>query len=107
MQELFNIYHVKPIEATFVEIYSILNKVVYGVSLSQSNELYGTKENLQINSSKIYNVNGAFLALKEAIRKPAIIAENQKNYSKLSSLIGSLHVYEDGRPVHYDPFLDI
>lgn len=105
MEELFNVYHVKPTEATFVEIDSILNKVVYGVSLSKTNELYGTEENLKINSSKIYNVNGAFLALKEAIRKPAIIAENQKNYSKISSLIGSLHVYEDGRSVHYEPFL--
>jgi hypothetical protein len=105
MEELFNIHHTKPTEATFVEVDNILKKVVYGVSLSQENKAYGTEENLTIKPSKIYNVNGAYLALKEAIQKPAIIAENQKNYSKLSNLIGILHVYEDGRPVHYEQFI--
>jgi hypothetical protein len=105
MEELLNIHHTKPTEATFVETDKVLKKVIYGVSLPQKNKAYGTKENLKITPAKIYNVNGAYAAIKEVIMKPAVIAENQRNYSRVSDLIGSLHVYHDGRPMKYEPFI--
>jgi hypothetical protein len=105
MDDILNIHHVKPTEATFVETDKLLKKIVYGVSLRQGNRAYGTKENLTINPQKIYNVNGAYLALKEIIMKPAVMAENQRNYNRFSDMIGSLHVYHDGRPMNYVPFM--
>jgi hypothetical protein len=105
MEDLLNIHHVTPTEATFVETNKVLKKIVYGVSLRQGDKAYGTKENLTIIPQKIYNVNGAYLALKEVITNPTVIAENQRNYSRLSNLIGTLHIYHDGRPMKYEPFI--
>jgi hypothetical protein len=106
MDQLLKIHHTKPTEATFVETDKVLNKIVYGVSIrEQQNKAYGTKENLKISPSKIYNVNGAFAALKEVIMKPTVIAENHRNYSRVSDLIGVLHIYHDGRPMNYEPFM--
>ena len=102
MEKLLNIHHVEPTEDTFIETNKVLKKVVYGVSLPKEDKSYGTKENLKISPTKIYNVNGAYLALKSAIQKPKVLAENQKNYSKFSDLLGILHVYHDGRPIKYE-----
>ena len=105
MEDILNIHHVTPTETTFVETNKLLKKIVYGVSIAKENKAYGTKENLTISPSKIYNVNGAYLALKEIIMKPAVMAENQRNYSRVADLIGSLHIYHDGRPIKYESFV--
>ena len=102
MEKLLDIHHVEPTEDTFVETKKVLKKVVYGVSLPKDEKSYGTKENLKIASAKIYNVNGAYLALKSAIQKPKVLEENQKNYNKFSNLLGSFHIYDDGRPMIYE-----
>ena len=102
MEKLLNIHHIEPTEATFVETKKVLKKVVYGVSLPKDEKSYGTKENLNISPTKIYNVNGAYLALKSAIQKPKVLEENQRNYNKFSNLLGSFHIYDDGRAMKYE-----
>jgi hypothetical protein len=102
MEKLLYIHHIEPTENTFVETNKVLKKVVYGVSLSKEVKSYGTKENLKISPTKIYNVNGAYLALKSAIQKPRVLEENQRNYSKFSNLLGSFHIYDDGRDMKYE-----
>lgn len=93
-----------PKEATYVETKKLLRKITYGVSIKDSDEKqYGTKENLKISSRKIFNVNGAYLALKEVIDKREVIAENDMNYYKPDDLIGTLHIYDDERPMQYEP----
>jgi hypothetical protein len=105
MDQLWDIHHTIPAGATFFETNKVLEKVVYGVSLPRDNKEYGTKENLTITPDKIYNVNGAYQALKSVIHNPAVVAENQKTYNRFSNIIGILHVYEDGRSIDYDPFV--
>lgn len=102
MADLRNIHHTKPVEATFIEVDKLLKKVVYGLGLSKENKDYGTKENLSMSPEKIYNVQGAYLALKSAVKMQTVIRENQKTYGKLSNLLGIVHVYHDGRPIKYD-----
>jgi len=102
MGDIFKIQHIKPQEATFVEADKVLKKVVYGVSIKKENKSYGTKENLTISPTKIYNVNGAYLELKTALKNPKVIAENQINYSRFSNKLGDLHVYDDGRDTRYE-----
>jgi hypothetical protein len=94
----------EPTEATYVETEKLLSKIVYGVSIKESRQKgYGTKENLKITSRKIYNVNGAYLALKAVIKKPQLIAENDMNYFRQDDLIGTLHIYDDQQPMKYEP----
>jgi len=103
MDHIFNIVHIKPTEATFIETDKILNKIVYGEGINnKENKQYGTQENLNISNKKIYNIYGAYLELKAAIELPSVTAENQKNYNKFSNLLGTLHIYNDGRPMKYE-----
>ena len=102
LNDIFNIHHSKLNNETFIELDKIANKVVYGVQLKKEYKMFGTVENLEISKDKIKNVNGAYLALKDAIQNPKVIAENQMNYNKFSNLLGVLHVYHDGRPVKYE-----
>lgn len=93
-----------PTEATFVETNKLLRKIVYGVSIKHAPQKeFGTKENLKITKPKIYNVNGAYLALKEIIAKQELIAENDMNYFRPEDLIGTLHIYDDERSMKYEP----
>jgi len=92
----------KPKEATFIEVRKIVNKVVYGVGVSRKNKEYGTKEDLTITPKRIYNVKGAYMNMKKAIRIPKVMRENEANYGPGINVIGVLHVYDDGRPMKYD-----
>ena len=98
MNDIFDIHFLD--NETFIEVDKIANKVVY--DLEKKYGMYGTEENLNISKNKIYNVNGAYLALKDAIQNPKVIAENKMNYNNVSNLLGVLHVYHDGRPVKYE-----
>jgi hypothetical protein len=103
-QEIDTILHEKPDtnNKTFIEIEKILKKVVYGAGILDKNEKeYGTKENLELNKNKIYNVTGAYLELKHAIENPDVSAENQMRYNKYLNKLGDFHIYHDGRPMLY------
>ena len=101
--DIFNIVHKKPIDATFVETDKILNKIAYGSGIHNiDNITYGTRENLKTNNRKIYNVNGVYKALKTSVEMPEVSSENQKIYNKITNLLGIFHIYDDGRPMKYE-----
>jgi hypothetical protein len=104
MQQILNILHTKPNEVTFLETDKILNKIAYGSGIHEkAHTEYGTRENLKVSiKKKIYNVNGVYKAVKEAVEMPSVSAENQKNYSRFSNFLGSFHIYHDGRPMKYE-----
>jgi hypothetical protein len=104
MQQILNIVHIKPNEATFVETDKLLNKIAYGSGIHEKGHTeYGTRENLKVSiKKKIYNVNGLYKALKEAVQMPSINAENRKNYNKFMNFLGTFHIYHDGRPMKYE-----
>jgi hypothetical protein len=91
MKNAYSTHHKKPIQTTFIEVDKILQKVVYGVGLSGKDKTYGTTENLKISPDKIYNVNGAYLALKQAVKNPKVISENKKKYNDDSNKLGDIH----------------
>jgi hypothetical protein len=76
----------------------LLNSVVYGVGIDPSYEEFGTVENTQISSDKIYNVEGAYIALKKMVVSQTFIDRNiQKNRKK--EKLGDFHIYADQRPM--------
>jgi hypothetical protein len=68
----------------------------------RENRIYGTEENLSISNNKIYNVRGAYDALKEVVENSDVIIENKQNYMNMANKLGDLHVYNDGRPMKYE-----
>ena len=104
IKDILNIVHAKPGESTFVETDKIMSKIAYGSGIHNKDNIeFGTRENLKVSSKKkIYNVTSLYKELKTAITMPSVIAENQKNYSRFSNLLGSFHIYHDGRPMKYD-----
>ena len=88
-----------PKESTFVEIQKIVNKVVYGVEVLKDDKEYGTKENLTVSPKKIYNVKGAYMHMKNAVRSQKVMRENEVNYVPGPNVLGVLHIYDDGRPM--------
>jgi len=101
-------YPTDPIDSNNLKSYNenyiqkILSKIVFGVGLEKKDQIYGTEENLNISSDKIYNVNGLHTELKKYIEDPNIIQLNQNNYNNLSNKLGDLHVYYDQRPMVYE-----
>ena len=86
---------------TFVELKKIYDKAMYGVGLFGRDKQYGTSEALNMATDQhIYNVNSAFLELKNAISKPDVIQRNIDRYTSEIKL-GELHVYTDGQPMKY------
>ena len=89
----------------------LLMYTIYGVGLKPGEKpIYGTTENLTPTTfnigtkTPIYNVTGAYTALKYIIDNPATINQNQYRYAVLQK-IGNLHIYEDGRPMNYDKII--
>ena len=91
----------------FKELQNLFKHLVYGVGLKGADAKYGSTENLtQTNFTKgtytpIYNVTGAFTALKYIVTDPDVLNENKNTYSTLTKL-GDLHVYNNGRPMEYE-----
>jgi hypothetical protein len=74
---------------------------MYGVGLPRHERQFGTEENLTMATDQyIYNVNSAFLELKNAISKPDVIQRNIDRYAPEIKL-GELHVYSNGQPMKY------
>lgn len=84
-----------PNTETGKQMIAILNKIHYA-------GIYGTPQNLNITSQKIYNVNGAYEALKTAVDNAAVQRENSAKYHVLQNKIGDLYVYMDGKPMKYE-----
>lgn len=93
----------KPECATFSETEKIIKKIKYSVGIKEeANKEFGTKENLS-SGKRIFNVTGAYMALKTAIEMPEVVAENESNYKIRTDKLGDLHIYNDGRPMVYEP----
>jgi hypothetical protein len=93
----------QPNTLPFIELETMLNKVIYGVGIStRSDKLYGTNENLTIhpNRSKITNVTNAYEYLKYVIKKPDIMKYNNDLFNGIT-LDGTFHIYDDGKPMEY------
>jgi hypothetical protein len=104
-KKLKNITTAKPIRQTYIELFSILKKVKYGMGIKEEREKkYGTKENLKIESKGdwVYNVHHAFTLLKKAVLNPDVIRENNSRYNDKTNELGILHIYDDGRPMRYE-----
>ena len=84
-----------PNTETGKQMIAILNKIHYA-------GMYGTPQNLTISGQKIYNVNGAYAALKTAVDHAAVKRENSAKYDSLQDKIGYLYIYMDGRPMKYE-----
>jgi hypothetical protein len=103
IQNILNKAHTKPNEATFVETNKILDKIVYGSGIhDKARSMYGTREDLKVSRKKIYNVTSLYEELKQAVKMPKIYTENQKNYSTVTNVLGTFHIYHDGRPMKFD-----
>ena len=99
----------KPDEHTFLETEKIINKVVYGVGIrKKENKIYGTIENTKYynnkrgDANKICNVNAAHSELKKVVEMDSVASENRNNYNDIENRLGTLHVYDDGRPMAYE-----
>lgn len=103
VKNVVNDLNINETTKTFKETKKVLNKVVYGIGIKErENKIFGSKENVSISESKIYNVTGAYIALKKVVENSKVILENQGKYSNLSHKLGDLHVYYDKRPIKYE-----
>lgn len=85
-----------------VEIYNMLDTVIYGAGLTDQNKPHGTIENLQNDNINIHNVSDA----KERIEKILDIYYFQfinNNYYHNIKKCGDLHIYTDGRKMKFTP----
>lgn len=84
---------------------SVLKKVKYGKFLKPDERSFGTKENTMIDTSgaSVSNVTDAYLQFKKHVERYINREENAKHYSNQANLLGVLNVFEDGRPMKYEP----
>ena len=83
-----------------IEVYNIMDNVVYGVGLETKNKTHGTIENLENDNIHIFNVSHA----KEKIEKILDIDYYQfinDNYYHNMKKCGDLHIYTDGRNMKF------
>ena len=90
--------------ATYTQLNKIVKKVKYGIGLKGNDKQFGTKEYTKMDPKgyTIRNVTDAFFSLKKAIEIPDVIRENAQRYSNPLDCIGSLHIYDDGRPMVFE-----
>jgi hypothetical protein len=82
--------------AAMPDIFRLINKTVYGT-------FYGTKETVKSGfPNKINNITDAYQALETHISEPFIMEKNERHYAGMQKL-GDLHIYDNGRPMHYVP----
>jgi hypothetical protein len=76
----------------------VVNSIVYGVGInSQKYKEYGTEENLNMDTTRITNVNSLHNVLKEIVKNPDVISENKNKYN--DNPLYELHIYYDQRPM--------
>jgi hypothetical protein len=97
----------KPTNPTFKQLVSIIKKVKYGIGLNDTDKNYGTEENLTNHPTgdDIYHIGSAFSHLKDAVCDSNVMNENQSQYIDSRREIGVLHIYDDGRPMKYEPHM--
>jgi len=94
----------KPTNRNFVELYTMCNKIIYGVGIPTNRyKHFGTNENTKLHPdrSKVANVTDAYEYLKDIITHPDSIAENRQMFNNPNDIYGIFHIYEDGRPMEF------
>jgi len=95
---------VHPQTLAFKKLFAILKKVKYGIGIKGAdNKQFGTKENLRMDGPNIYNVTSAYNSLRTLCETPELLVENETQYSNPANQIGTLHIYDDGRTMVYEP----
>ena len=79
----------------------ICAQVVYGVGTNHSEKEYGTRENVTLSETHIYNVTGAFRALRAAVSLDAVVQQNMQTYNDPALKIGEFHVYGTDRQMTF------
>ena len=79
-----------------------INSCVYGVKIQNpQHKIFGTEENTKISNSRIYNVEGAYLAFQKIVMDANTIATNDQHNSTKTKL-GEFHIYTDQKPMHFN-----
>jgi hypothetical protein len=79
--------------------------IIFGQGMNEGSEEFGTEENETIGYPKqINNVTDAFRYLKDVVTKKTQLIANQTYYSSMTKL-GELHIFDDGNPMEYKPFV--
>ena len=97
---LYELYSYPNINQLNPNLYNELEKVKYGVGLTD-NKQYGTKEQLRMEMpNKIVNVFDAHLSLKNLVMGNKL--KNDNDYKDMESL-GTFHIYQNGTPMEFIP----
>lgn len=112
LNELKHMDYVQIRSQTLMELSNILKRLLYEQLPDKNARRYGTVEHLanpkvavanpKNKNPKVANVLDAYTALKAAIEKPSLIRENANHYATYIK-IGDLHIYDDMRPMKYEP----
>jgi hypothetical protein len=111
-QQIQNVSALKP---ALGQLYDLIEKVEYGKGITLDEKLkklaknplqwvyLGTKENTKYGlPNKINNIIDANKELERSVLSPWYQVKNDANYASQTKL-GDLHVYDNGRPMRYDP----
>lgn len=92
-------YNIYPKTETKSIFKILLEHIIYGDE--GIDKIYGTKEIiLEDDEQNIYSVDDAYDALTHLLQMKNSINENNNIYSTFGK-IGDLHIYDDGRPMHF------
>jgi len=89
--------------ATYTKLDRVLTKVKYGVGQAADEVRFGTVEDTHRHpkGNVIANVMDMYTALRKIVTDPVVIQEN-KDYV-VEEVAGQFHIYEDGRPMKFEP----
>lgn len=94
-----------PYYKAYIEpVFTLVKKTKYGLGIkNEKNKFFGTKSHLGVGyPNSIYNIKDAEKGLRTILQSSdykKLLAINIQNKKK----IGDLHVYADGRPMHFVP----
>ena len=106
VKNAFNIINssVHPTTLAFKRLFSVIKKVKFGIGIRDPDEKqFGTKENLRMDTPFIYNVTAAYNSIRDLCEIPALLVENETRYSNPANRLGTLHIYDDGQSMVYEP----
>lgn len=96
------LFRTRDVSVACSKLRNILSETVYGVGVEKGLEEFATVENLTMAPHQIFNVHGAFHALKDAVLDDLVQQENAAVYTDAKyKKEGEFHIYGDGRPMRF------
>ena len=88
--------------AAFRQVYKMFSRVKYGVNLPEEHKTNGTVEDTTLHpkGDVVANVTDAYRELKKIVTHKKVMEENNIHQPD-ATVAGTLHIYEDGRPMEY------